>query len=144
VLPTPSTSAQAKSIWCSALVEVIAKTVPGTETDGELHSRLDALVTYRGLWDTAEQLGYVTRQEAEVNRTYLDGYIQITQLKLAHAKADSAEMTKVIRAMNSLTDSSKALFDSSAAKITDFCQLTYGSAAPAPPAPSVGATSGTQ
>jgi hypothetical protein len=129
-LPSPSTTDQTKPIWCSALTQVIAATTPGSETDGVLQKRLDALATYRQLWDQAEQQTYVTRQEAEVNRIYLDGYMEITQLKLAHKPANAPEMAKVIEGMNKLTTDSQSLFDSSAAKITELCQLTYGTAAP--------------
>jgi hypothetical protein len=129
-LPTPSSSADAKAIWCSALVQVIKQTVPGLQTDGELHNRIDALATYKEMWVTAEQQGYVTHQEAEVNRSYLDGTIELVQLKLARKSDSSPETAKVIEGMNTLTADSKSLFDSSAAKITEFCQLTYGSAAP--------------
>jgi hypothetical protein len=139
-LPSPETTDQTKPIWCSALTQVIAATAPGAETDGVLQKRLDALATYRQLWDQAEQQTYVTRQEAEVNRIYLDGYMEITQLKLAHKPANAPEMAKVIEGMNKLTTDSQSLFDSSAAKITELCQLTYGTAAPTTASPGASAS----
>ena len=129
VLPSPSSTADAAYIWCTALNQAVTTVSGAGTTRAGAQKKMDALVSYAELWDLAVGYGYVTSKEADVNKQFLSGYEQMVQLEAAGKAPNDKDVVDLTAAINKLTTDSQSLFDSSATKITALCG---GSGSPTP------------
>lgn len=141
-LPSPSSSAEAQAIWCSAITQVVSSISTATQTRTGAQKKLNALSTYYNLWTLAEQYGYVTAEEAAVNQTYLEGYQELVTLRADASTVESPRVTEVVTSMNKLTEDSQPLFDSSAAKVTALCNPSAAANPSGDPLPSATSSAG--